>query len=251
MSRYKYLLFSVLTFGLFLTSTRAATCSYEERAELNNELSHIEANYEILVKRELDDHPPDELLGTPEGENYYSENDYIQINVLNLTENMYAVITNDYDDTELIYQYADTNNGNIAIEWNNMMDLARYTIKIYASSNTGCEDTLLRTLYVSLPRYNDYSTYAQCDKVPDYYLCQRYVTYDYVDFVEFDEKIRAEIERVENEEQAETENDTWYEKVGNFISEHKTAFIIGGITIVVIAGITVTIIVVRRRRRIL
>ena len=251
MSRCKYLLFSVLTLGLFMTSADAATCSYEERAKLNNELSHVEANYEILVRRELDDHPPDEILGTPEADDYYMEEEYIQINVLNLTENMYAVITNDFDNTELTYNYSDTNNGNIAIEWDNMMDLAKYTIKIYASNNTNCTDTLLRTIYVSLPRYNDYSSYAQCDKVPDYYLCQKYVTYDKVDFVEFDEKIRAEIAKVEGEETQAEENDTWYEKVGNFISEHKMTFIIGGIVIVAVAGITTTIIVVKRRRRIL
>ena len=48
MSRYKYLLFSLVTFAVFTSSVSAATCSYEKRAELNSEVSHIKANYEVI-----------------------------------------------------------------------------------------------------------------------------------------------------------------------------------------------------------
>ena len=249
MSRYKYVLFSIITFGLFTLSANAASCSYEQRAELNSEISNITANYEVIeVPLEEGATPPDALLESEE-EEYTWMIEALQINILNLTENVYVEVTNNYDNQTTVYNYSDTDNGNIAIEWRTLGELVTYTIRVYASSATDCADTLLRTLRVSLPRYNDYATYAVCDQVPDYYLCQRYVFFDQVDFNEFSTKVLAEIERVEQEEEQNNEEDTtWYEEVGNFISEHKTPIIIGVVSILVIAGVIVVIVVIRRRR---
>ena len=109
MSRFKKSIFFVFTFFLFTFSCSAARkCDIEEQSKLNSEAVNIKANYEIRVRRFKVDNPPDELLGTPEADDYYAETDYFQINILNLTENMYAKVTNDYDDTELIYNYSDT-----------------------------------------------------------------------------------------------------------------------------------------------
>lgn len=246
MSRFKKSIFFVFTFFLFTFSCSAARkCDIEEQSKLNSEAVNIKANYEIRVRRFKVDNPPDELLGTPEADDYYAETDYFQINILNLTENMYAKVTNDYDDTELIYNYSDTKNGNVAIEWNYVMELTKFKIEIYSSDATGCEDSLLRTLYVSLPRYNDYSTYAVCEKVPDYYLCQRYVTYEHVDFSDFEKKIKNEIAKVEEEKKEEEENNIWYNKLLNFLDDNKVIII--SIAAVVIVGAVVVVIMYKRR----
>ena len=249
MSKCKYLLFSILTFGLFLTTTSAATCSYEERAQLNNEVSNITANYEVKII-ELDPGTvdlPDAVLGTEEEDTYVATEEVFQVNILNITENVYAEVTNSYTGETVTYNYADTNNGNISIEWQTIGELTTYTIEIYSSATTGCEGTLLNTLRVSLPRYNDYSTYAICGKVPDYYLCQRYVFFDQVEFTEFSERVLDEIEKTEREETPK-EDKAWYEAIFDFIKEHKVAFIAGGIVLVVVAG-GIVVVVVRKRRR--
>lgn len=249
MSKYKYALFSILAFGLFTLSVSAATCDYSERAELNSEVSNITANYEVITIELEDSVPPDAMLGTEDEEGYVSTSDALQVNILNLTENVYAVVTNNYNDEELIYRYSDTDNGNVAIVWETLSELVTFTIKIYSSDATGCADTLLRTLRVSLPRYNDYAaTYSLCKQVPDYYLCQRYVYYDEVSFGEFIERVTAEIERVEQEAEENQEDLPWYEEIGNFISENRTPIIIGVVSIIIIAGVIV-VIVIRRRRR--
>lgn len=246
MSRCKYLLFYLIIFVLFTPAARAVTCSYEQRAELNSEVSNITASYEVLVRRELTT-PPDEFLGRPEGEEYYDETDYFQINILNLTENTYAVVTNNYDNSELIYQYEDTDNGNIAIEWDNVMEMVNFTIEIYSSNASGCEGTLLRTIRLQLPRYNEYSELAMCDALPDYYLCQSYVTFDEIDFLTFEERIRDEIARKEEAETPEEEENP----ILSFLNEYKVQIIIGIIIVVVIAGGAVVIIKIKRRREII
>lgn len=250
MSRCKYVIFSTIIFGLFMLSGKAATCSYEERAKLNNQIANMEMNYEVItIPLDPDEFvPPDFILGTPDEENYVEYTDALQVNILNLTENTYVEVTNDYDEQTVRYNYSDTDNGNIAIVWETIGEFVTYTVEVYASNNTGCEGTLLRTMRISLPRYNDYSTYSVCEQVPDYYLCQRYVTFDPIDIDEFSTKVSAEIEKQKEETQNAEENSHWYEEIGNFISDHKTPFIIGGISILIITGVIV-VIVVRKRRR--
>ncbi len=88
-----------LFMGVFFFLTNgalAATCNYEEKAKLNNEVANIKVNYEILQK-ELDRAgytPPDALLGTDEYDTWVPVVDYFQINVLNLTENFYLEVKN-------------------------------------------------------------------------------------------------------------------------------------------------------------
>ena len=253
MSRFKYVFFSIITFGLFTVSANAASCSYEERAELNNQITNMEMNYEVIrIALDPDEFsPPDFILGTPDEEGYVEYTDALQVNILNLTENTYVEVTNNYDNQTIRYDYSDTDNGNIAIVWETLGEFVTYTARVYASSNTGCEDTLLRTMRVSLPRYNDYSTYGVCEQVPDYYLCQRYVFFDEIDFDEFSTKVLAEIEKTQNGGENGEEDNPWYEEIGNFISEHKTPIIIGIVSILIIAGVIVVIVVRKRRRSVI
>ena len=117
---------------------------------------------------------------------------------------------------------------------------------------TATEGTLLKTIRLSLPRQNEYAQYTLCNQVPDYYLCQQYVTFDEIDFGEFIDRISTEINnRMEQDDEGVNGDDAWYEEVGNFISEHWVAITIVVVSIVVVAGVVVAIIVIRRRRNII
>lgn len=249
MTRLRYLL--ALSFAFIgIMSVNAATCGYEEKAKLNSESANVKANYEIkqriLDKSEYT--PPDSIIGTDEEETYVATVDYIQVNILNLTENMYVEVTNDYDKNKVTYNYSDAQDGNITFNWEDIDSLVTYTIKVYASSNTGCADTVLKTLYLPLPRYNEYSSYDRCTLIPDYYLCQRYVNFDPVDFGDFTQKTDEQIEKLDETGTSDEPNQKWYQKVGDFVAKHKVAFISGGIVLIVAAG-TTAVIVIRRRGR--
>lgn len=247
--KYKYFLASFLSFMLASSTVSAISCGYEEKAKLNSEAGNIKANYEIK-ERVLDPSEysvPDAILGTEAEKDYVGVEHYIQVNILNLTENIYAEVTNDKDPTNRNrYYYTEENKGNIKIDWYNMDEVATYTIRIFSSNKTTCENNQLKTLYVKVPRYNDYSEYGVCSEVPGYYLCDAYVTYDKVDFDTFATNIQNEAAKREQIE--DEENKKWYQKVGDFLDKHKTEFIIGGLTLVVVAG-GATIVIVRKRRR--
>lgn len=249
MGKFRKASLFMLSFVLLMSVPKAATCNYEEKAKLNNEAANVKTNYEIkeriLNKEEYD--LPD---GLESGE-YEAKTDYIQVNILNLTENLYVEVTNNVNDDKKIFSYSDSQNGNISFNWSELDTMVTYTVKIFSSSNTGCEGSTLKTLYISLPRYNDYSTYEICNEIPDYYLCQRYVTYEDVGYDAFFTRVREQIAKKEQIKEEENKNNKWYKKTIDFIVEHKVPFIIGGVTLVVVAGGATYIIIKKRRRSII
>lgn len=254
MGKFRKIVLSVMSFMLIISNTKAAACDYEEKAQLNKEAANVKANYEIK-ERIMDPSEytiPDAILGTEEEDTYVAKTDYMQINILNITKNMYVEVTNDKDSETKTYTYNDVKDGNISFDWYNIGDLIKYTIKVYASNETGCSGNTLKTLYVSLPRYNDYSTYNICTKVPEYYMCQKYVTYEDDGYSSFVTKVKKEVEKQEQKDREEQERKSkWYNKMFDFIKEHKTAFIVGGVTLVVVAGGATYIIIKKRRRSII
>ena len=224
----KSLLVLIMCF-IFLGSPLAESCDYKERAKLNTEVGNIKAGYEIK-KRVLDRSEydlPDYVLGTEEEATYEETAEYIEVNILNLTENTYLVVRNGQSDEELTY-----------------------TFEVLASNNTSCENTPLRSITLKLPRFNQLSEYALCDQIPDYYLCQRFVSFDYVGTNDFLEKAEAEIAR-RNKESVAKKEAKWYQKAWNFVVEHKVYFISGTIILVIASISGITIYIIRRRRNII
>ena len=242
----KAIIFSMLF--LFSTSVKAETCGYEEKAKLNNEAANVKVNYEIK-QRQLDKNnynPPDAIVGTEDEANWNPTVDYFQVNILNLTENIYVEVKNDQNNDTTKYYYNNSQDGKIAIDWLNLENVAKFTITVKSTDASGCTDRTLKTLNLTLPRYNEYYEYSLCQSIPDYYLCQKYVTFDEVKLGYFTKKVYEEIDK-KNQKEIE-KNLKWYEKAWNFIKDHKVAFITGGV-IIVAAGATITVVIIRKRRR--
>ena len=242
----KAIIFSMLF--LFSTSVKAETCGYEEKAKLNNEAANVKVNYEIK-QRQLDKNnynPPDAIVGTEDEANWNPIVDYFQVNILNLTENIYVEVKNDQNNETTKYYYNNSQDGKIAIDWLNLENVAKFTITVKSTDASGCTDRTLKTLNLTLPRYNEYYEYSLCQSIPDYYLCQKYVTFDEVKLGYFTKKVYEEIDK-KNQKEIE-KNLKWYEKAWNFIKDHKVAFITGGV-IIVAAGATITVVIIRKRRR--
>ena len=253
MGELKKLVLVAVSSLVMISSVDAATCGYKEQAKLNNEVANVKSNYEVkerVLSRDEYTAPPDEVPVSEE-DSYVAKTDYIEVSILNLTENMYATVFNDVTKETQTIKYDDTQNGNAKIDWRQIGTIAKLTIKIYSSSSTACEGNLLKTLYLTLPRYNEYSEYNICTKVPDYYMCKRYVTNEEFKYDDFNTNVTKEIEKRERQQQEEIKNNKWYKKVLDFVSEHKTAFIIGGCSLVVVAGGATYIIIKKRRRSII
>lgn len=108
-----------------------------------------------------------------------------------------------------------------------------------------CSDVTLRTLSITLPKFNRFSTRELCADIPEYYLCQRYVTYD-IDESTFASNIKKYREKLDEKanEKDEENNTSVVSKTVNSIAKYK--FIVAGV--IVLAGVVATVIVVKKKR---
>lgn len=248
MRRLKAMFLTVVTFMFATTFVNAASrCDATEAANLNREVVNIKASYEE-AEGVLD---PDEYLRPPaiEGEEYDYTYNYFKITIMNITENFYIEVTNDQNNQKLRFDYSDSEDGVVTFDWEGLSEVTNFTIKVYASNNTKCSGETYRTVYLTTPRYNSYYNYAICNEASDYYMCQKYVSFKDVDYYTFMESVNKYIEKKEQEdsEKEAEKNDNFLKKAGNFIAEHKTAFIVSGVVVVVVAGVAVTVIIRKRR----
>lgn len=193
-----------------------ALCDYKEQAELNKEAAQIKAIYEVETAIEEVNDPDCEINAGCE-----IEYEYFEIKILNMSENFYInVSANNKNFKRLKLTYDDVKNGYISFDYEGLGDITTFTFDVYTSSETFCSDQKIRTFRLVTPRKNEYANYYSCLDYPDFYLCQKYVTYDPMDFHEFSEKLTTYEEKLE-EEKHRNEKHGFFDKLFAFIDNHK------------------------------
>ena len=241
--RKKNLLITLLAV-LFLNYdiANASTCSYSERAQLNKDVASIKVIYEEqmgLVDPSLYECQPD-------NEECTAEYNYFKISVLNMSKDFYFTVKNNVDNTKKTYRYSDSVDGVISFNWEGILNITTFTFEVYSSEETGCPRDRYRTIYLTTPRKNLYHYYGQCQNDPDYFLCEKYVTFEEMSFYEFMDSMEERAEELKKEQEKDKEI-TFFQKIIDYIVENKfTLLIIGG---VVVAGVATTVVVVKVRRK--
>lgn len=243
-SKYLYLII-VFVLGTPVVSA-SSTCSYEEQVKLNNTVVNVKANYE--EQKEVVDpstYTPPETTSEDELVNYVLYNEYLQVSFLNISDDIYLIVSNNVDKTKMTITSSMATDGVYKYNWKNLNKVATLTINIYASSKTNCADELYRTFYLTLPRINEYYNYDICTNNSEYYMCQKYVTFESLSSGDFFEKV-SEYGKSKNKTSDDTNKSD--NKFIEFIKNNKTYLIIGGIGILVVAGGIVTYTVIKRKR---
>ncbi|MBQ6841437.1 MAG: hypothetical protein IJO63_04920 [Bacilli bacterium] len=235
------------SFLLGISGVNASSCSYSEQAQLNKDVANIKVKYE-----EMTGYYDEEMSGCSEADEELglcvrSEYNYFKVSVYNVTEDFYFTVENNQDNSMKKYSYSDSEGGIVSFDWKGIMNVTTLTIKVYASAKTECVHESLRTIYKTLPRKNPYYYYLQCSQVPEYYLCEKYVTFDEIPFYEFLDTVEKEIEEKEAQQMAE-QNVPWYAAVWNFIVENKVVVLIV-VGVVAIGAVTTFIIVNKKRKK--
>lgn len=239
MKRKNLVLTGVLSFLFLVGSVKAAECSYTELAQINQEATNVKLNYEIKTKVVPDPAENDSDFGYDQD----IEVDYLNVSVLNLTDNLYIKIFNSNDNSTKVISGADLKDGIASYEIEDLSSLAKLTYKVYTSSNTSCADQEITSGSKDLPTRNVYYNVGACVDMPDSPACQKYVTKE-VTPKEFDKVIESS--RKQKEKEAEKNNNKGIKKVTNFIKKNKKGIIIGGSIIVV--GVVTTVVVIKKRR---
>lgn len=178
------------------------------------------------------------------------ETKYLDVKIYNVTEKLYvrvnAVGKRVTDDEKIVSYRNIAPDGSITIRQPVQNDIMTYTFTMFSDAY-GCVDKTLRTIKLTLPRFNYYSQLGVCQDIPEYYLCQEFTTYN-VDGLSFYDKVdEYKAKLLEQEEKGELivdDNTSIISKAASAVSNNK--FIIVGI--IVLVGVIVTIVILKRKK---
>ena len=219
----KIITFIILFLCLNINVQAASLCSYTEQTELSGKASNVKATYE-LVEEEVE----------------FTDGTFaiqkFKVNILNVTKDLYVVVKNNVTEDEITYRYTDNVDGIIGFEWTLLDSVTTFTIQVYSSINTNCPDEKYKTIYLTTPRYNRFSEMEICNSLDDFYLCQKYVTFQDIDKTTFLDKIdsfqKGEISN-DGENLPPSDNLSILDKIINFVTDY-IVFILGSIVIILV-----------------
>ena len=224
MKRSKILLLGVLVFVLFFgVRVKAETCSKEKYKELKQLADEIKVEYELV--------PADEEDKKYVGESFYSYTMYIS----NVSEELNVQVKG------YTFTKADQVNGTITLK--KYFPQGGYTVKlnVYGNAKSGCSETLIKTIKVSLPYYNYYSTKEECkDNADKYPICRTNANTNNMSEEKFLETL--EKQKVEYENRATTPKEEKKEKGILDIIKENIALIL---TVLVAIVLVIVLIVVK------
>ena len=235
MKKIVIFLYFVMVLGIGnLPVSAEELCSNSEISDLSKLAYNVNFDYEMTkYKSSIDSIGPNGEIG----EDYYYASD---VNVYNLVKRLKIEILNKEENQKYSFSYEDAEEGILYLTGGVANKIKKIEFRIYGTG--GCNNELLRTTYMTIPKWNEFSTYDICKEIPDYYMCQSFVSTDY-NMSEIDFNKKAE----EYAEEQENENSTIYQ-VSNFLKEHWMGITIGVVSVVIV-GTCVTIFIVRKKRR--
>lgn len=227
----KKYLFSFLTFSLLMiANVKAETCSLEKQVTINNEAGLVSVNAEPFEYQ---------YSSTVEDTGEVSEfTGYLgSINIYNLTENLYAVISNGSAKKTVNYS-ADTNGVN-KVSTGSMNVLKNYTVSIYPS-DTKCGKTSLREFQVTIPIENPYYKMQICTENPDYFYCTQFLNIENISRDDFTKGINEYINKKKSEEE-EKRHEGILDTATTFMKKHWLVILISALLIASATGVYIYI----------
>ena len=171
----KYLgciIFTIIVSFIFCQNVYAE-CSYQERKELLNATKNVEININSAIKEiehEIINPNNDELETTKVKVNYF------QLQLTGITDEFFAIITNNYNDEEEVVNSLVSKDGIYTKNIDNVSDIYTYTITFY-SENDNCYAEKITNKKVKKPKENPIYFYSICsnEEVMDNKYCSKFI----------------------------------------------------------------------------
>ena len=163
----------VLFFCMFIFPTFVhAECSYERTAELSRIASNVQLSYNYKLEYGLE----------------------YDVHITNLTSDVYAM-----DNFGNVF----TGNTDITKHYSHDDDVSFYSgdtiyYNIY-SNDDNCKGEYLLKKYITLSNYNEYSTFPECMKYPDFKYCQKWISSRGIDSEIFKEELKKYSSTISND----------------------------------------------------
>lgn len=118
--------------------------------------------------------------------------------IFGLTKNIYAVVTNDYNDVVKTYHYSDTEEGMFTFDTEDIYTNINYIIRFY-NEDSNCTKDSLKTITFKTDKYNPYSISDLCNSEYEIDLCNPFYDIKDMTFEEFTEKLTKKYNKFEEE----------------------------------------------------
>lgn len=242
MKRKLFTLALLISINLCFIQVKAATCNYEEQIKISGIAQNAKVEYMMNeYQNEYYDPTYDETItdSTWGGIVY----------IYNMTPEIKVEIV-DRNNKKYNYYYSDADSdGVIALSSGLANEVKNYTVNIYAV-NTECGKDALKTVNITIPRYNRYSLYPECSDYPDYYYCKDFVTLEDISEENFNRGLSDYKKQQEEKKQEEEkkQNNIIY-KTQEFVKENKMIIIPIVIVLVIVGGLIIFRVIKKRRER--
>ena len=236
-----YIVFAIIMMVGMVDVYAEDTCSLETKTKLRVDASNLTVNYEPVEKPvQVDPSEPEDSHGVFEY--------YFDMKVYNLNSQLKVKVI-DVSQNDLSYDFTYKNmglDGAVTIRRRVSNKIANIRFEVYGSDSSGCSSVLLRTIKLTLPKYNNLAEREVCDDVPEFYMCQKYIVYD-INVSNFKTELDEYKAKQENIDSFDVDNNSLTNKVANVVSNNK--FILVGV--VIAAGIAITVYVLNKNRRVM
>lgn len=225
---------------LMFTSTvfaeeKEKTCTAMQLGELREIASNVKVTY--VVKTKVENTGEDIETGAT---SYTAR--YVDVKVYNMHSKIYLDVKNDINFSTVASVANLAKDGTLTFRQNMIDKKVNYEFKVM-SDEYGCHGKVLRTIKLSLPIYNSYSELEICSEIPEYYLCQEFVTSP-VDGATFYDKVDAyKAKLLEQGGDGQEDNTGTINKT--FASASKYKYLIVGI--IVALGVVITVVIIKRK----
>lgn len=212
------------------------TCTAKQLSELRQLASNIKVTYIPKTEVVKSDYEDVEVGAT----SYTTR--YLDIKIYNMSPGLYIQASNDVGYEQTVSYDEIASDGTITFRQESLDQKINYVFTVN-SSLYGCETNVLRRIKLTLPLYNAYSQLDICTEIPDYYLCQEYVTQK-VNGSTFYDKVDAYKAKLELQgEEIEENNTNVVNKV--FAGASKFKYLIVGV--IVVLGVVITVFIIKKK----
>ncbi len=231
-----------------LVSAESA-CSYEEQSDLNANANLIKINYE--AKERLVDPDeyfyPEDVETEEERAEFEMYESYLEINVLNMTDQYYIEMTNNLNNEVNTINYNDLVDGVYKYELTDLSEVITFDFLIKSSSLTSCPNESIKLTYLTTPRENEYYYYDVCSDLSDENICKQFVTGEEITIDEFQKQVEDLAIVDDGTTSGEDKNSEDSNSFLDFINDNIIVIAVG--LIVVVIGVIVATDVIRGKRR--
>lgn len=217
------------------------TCSAKQLSELRQIAANIKVSYLPKTEIAISEYEDSETGTKPK----YTKR-YVDIKIYNMNTKLYVEVHNDIGFDKIVNASELGTDGTLTFRQNAIDKKVNYVFYV-KSSEYGCETQTLRTIRLTVPLFNAYSQLDICTEIPDYYLCQEYITQS-VDGSTFYDRVDAYKDKlsVQGDKKEDENNTSVTNKVFKNVSEYK--YLIVGL--IVALGVVITVVIIKRKENV-